>query len=90
MVTALPLAIMPVLFFQETLFSCFLQAGRDAFFVYGSQTLCRNSQGNIFVFLRDKEFLGLKIGIESSFCLDIGMGNLVPYDHCLSGYFTNS
>lgn len=67
----------------------FLQALHNAFLVDITDALGGNAQSNPSVFFGNVEFLNLQIGIEFATGFDVGVGNIVPGHHFLSGYFTN-
>ncbi len=66
----------------EVAFLCgFYQTLEDAFLVDVAHAMCRHFEINPFVQFRNIEFLCMQIGLESSFCFDIGVGNVIP-DNC--------
>lgn len=76
-------------FFQESLFPCLLDAGIKALLIDIPQPGSRYLQGDPFPLFLNIEPLGLQVGIEPSFGLDIRMGNAVSHDHAFSGDLTN-
>jgi hypothetical protein len=68
----------------------FLHYVVQTFFIDRTDRFGRQFQGNPFVFFRQEETLGLKIGQEPALGFNIGVGNLVPGYRLLARHLTYS
>ena len=84
------LSLLILYFFNITFFPGLFKAGCQPFFINGSHSGCRYFQGNPSVLLDKIKLAGKQIRVETPLNPPVGMGNMIPNHHRLSGYLTKS